>query len=77
MKTLEDILKDYRFIAKSKQVFRKNPKRYKSGLVDFCTKEGANSYEKLTSLLEDLGELTGISIGKMIDELDYIVREEY
>lgn len=77
MKTLEDILKEYKFISRSKKVFRKNPKRYEGDLINFCTKDGANSYDKLTSLLEDLGELTGISIGKMIDELDDIVREEY
>lgn len=77
MKTLEDILKDYKFIARSKQVFRRNPKRFEDGLTNFCTKDGANSYEKLISLLSDLGDLTGISIGKMIDELDDIVREEY
>lgn len=77
MKTLEDILQDYNFISRGKQVFRKNPKRYKGGLVDFCTKDGANAYDKLISLLSDLNELTGISIGKMIDELDDIVRGEY
>ena len=77
MKTLEDILKDYKFIAKSKQVFRKNPKRYEEGLTDYCTKDGANAYDQLISLLSDLGNLTGISMDKMIDELDDIVKEEY
>ena len=77
MKTLEDILKDYNFISRNKQVFRKNPKKYEGVFVDFCTKDGGNAYDKLISLLCDLGNLTGISTGKMIDELDDIVREKY
>lgn len=59
-KCLDEILYEYGFIAKSKNVFRK----YKNNKEDisisemYFTKAGAKAYLKLLSLLQDIAILT-------------------
>lgn len=80
MTTLEDILHKYKFVPKSKKVFRKHPK-----LIDeprFCewgTTAGNKGYDELVSLLYDIAELTEdfVSVNKLVDKLDGIMSETY
>lgn len=72
MDTLEDILKKYRFLPKRKNAFLKKVKIVDE-LPGYCTVNGAIAYEKLISLLYDIGELVNIDVNNIVDELDYIV----
>lgn len=72
--TLEDILHEYKFVPRSKKVFRKNIK-WVDDLPETGTKAGHKGYAKLISLIYDIGHLTGdlISANRLVDELDYIM----
>lgn len=74
MKTLEDILHDYKFVPKSKSVFRKNVK-WVDDLPETGTKVGHRGYAKLIRLLYDIANVTGdlITINIIVDELDQIM----
>lgn len=72
--TLEDVLHKYKFVPKSKKVFRKNIRRvddfHKTG-----TKAGHKGYAQLISLLYDIGNITDdlISASRLVDELDQLI----
>lgn len=74
MITLEDILHKYRFVPKSKKVFRKNVK-WVDDLPEIGTNAGYKGYSKLISLLYDIGHVTGdlITVNILVDELDQIM----
>lgn len=75
MNTLEDILKKYKFLPKSKNAFLKRIKIIDE-IPEYCTVNGAIAYRELISLLYDIGELTNIDVNNIVDELDYIVAHE-
>lgn len=68
--TLEDVLKEYFGCRKP---FRKKHPAHKDG---FTTK-GCEAYFKLTTLLEDVGTLTGHDMKGVIRELDAITYENH
>lgn len=73
MKSLERILQEY---FKCKRPFLKYPYYDEKELAPVTmTNWGYGAYGKLTSLLYDIGELTGIDVNDIIDELDSIVDE--
>jgi len=80
MKTLEDVLKDHKFIAKSKRVFRKR-RIYVDDLPDDMTKAGHKAYRELISLIYDLAKLLGGAssshLHRIVDELDFITTQNY
>ena len=80
MKTLEDILKEYKFAPKSKQLFRKR-RIYIDDLPDDMTKVGHKAYRNLICLLYDLAHLlnerNSNNIHRIIDELDFITTQNY
>ena len=80
MKTLEDILKDYKFMQKSKRAFRKR-RIWIDDLPDDMTAEGHRGYRKLISLLYDISHLVNErnqnTIHRIIDELDFITTQNY
>lgn len=63
--TLEDILRGY---FGCKRPFHKNYPENKDGF----TVKGSEAYFKLTTLLEDVGSLTGHDMKAVISELDEI-----
>ena len=77
-KTLEDILKNYSFMQKSKNAFRKR-RVWVDDLPEDMTTEGSKGYHKLISLLYDISELTGrlIEVNKIVDDLDFLTTENY
>lgn len=79
-KTLEDILKDYKFMQKSKNAFRKR-RIWIDDLPDDMTAEGHKGYRKLISLLYDISNLVNEknsnTIHRIIDELDFITTQNY
>ena len=77
-KTLEDILKDYSLMQKSKNAFRKR-RVWIDDLPDDMTAEGHKGYRKLTSLLYDIADLTQekVAIYKIVDKLDFITTQNY
>jgi len=80
MKTLEDILKEYKFAPKSKQLFRKR-RIYIDYLPDDMTKVGHKAYRNLICLLYDIAHLlnehNSNSIHRIVDELDFITTQNY
>lgn len=74
MQTLEDILHKYKFVPKSKKVFRKNIK-WVDGLPETGTLAGHRGYKQLIDLLYDIGHLTGdlIATNMLVDQLDQIM----
>ena len=80
MKTLEDILHEYKFAPRSKKLFRKR-RIYVDDLPDDMTKVGHRAYRDLISLLYDIGHLTNEvnsnAIQRIIDELDFITTQQY
>ena len=80
MTTLEDILHKYKFVPKSKKVFRKYPKLIEEPrFYEWGTTAGYKGYSDLVSLLYDIAELTEdlVSVNKLIDKLDNIMSETY
>ena len=80
MATLEDILHKYKFVPKSKKVFRKYPKVIdEPRFYEWGTTAGSKGYGDLVSLLYDIAELTEdhVSVNKLIDKLDDIMSETY
>ena len=75
MYTLEDILKKYRFLQKSKNAFLKRTKIIDE-IPEYCTVDGAIAYRKLISLLYDIGKLAKVDVNNIVYELDYIVSHE-
>ena len=75
MNTLEDILKKYKFLQKSKNAFLQRIKIV-DDIPKYCTSDGAIAYSKLISLLYDIGKLTNIDINNIVYKLDYIVEHE-
>lgn len=79
-KTLEDILKDYKFMPKSKNAFRKH-RVWIDNVPDDMTAEGHRGYRKLISLLYDISDLVNErnsnTINRIIDELDFITTQNY
>ena len=71
---LEDLLHEYKFVPKSKKVFRQNIK-WVDGLPETGTKAGHKGYHKLISLLYDVANITGdlITINRIVDDLDQIM----
>ena len=71
---LEDLLHEYKFVPRSKKVFRKNIK-WVDNLPETGTIEGHKGYHKLISLLYDIANITGdlITINRIVDELDQIM----
>ncbi len=77
MITLEDILKRYKFLPKSKKAFLKRAKII-DDIPEYRTVDGARAYNKLISLLYAIGRLTGEDVNNIVDKLDYIVtRDNY
>ena len=72
--TLEDVLHKYKFVPKSKKVFRKNIK-WVDDLPEIGTKAGHKGYAQLISLLYDIGNITDdlISVNNLVDELDQLM----
>ena len=72
--TLEDVLHKYKFVPKSKKVFRKNIK-WVDDLPEIGTKAGHKGYAQLISLLYDIGTITDdlISVNRLVDELDQLM----
>ncbi len=75
-KTLEDILKEYKFAPKSKKLFRKNV-IWVDDLPVFTTVAGAKAYHNLISLLYDIGNLIDCDVNDLVEELDTIVSTNY
>ena len=75
MDTLEDILKRYKFLPKSKNAFLKRTKII-DGIPEYRTVNGATAYKQLISLLYDVGELVNVDVNNIVDKLDYIVSHE-
>ena len=79
-KTLEDILKDYKFMPKSKNAFRKR-RIWIDDLPDDMTAEGHRGYRKLICLLYDIANLVNErnsnTIHRIIDELDFITTQNH
>ena len=75
MNTLEDILKNYKFLSKNKNAFLQRIKII-DGIPEYCTFDGAIAYRKLISLLYDIGELANVNVDNIVDKLDYIVAHE-
>ena len=75
MNTLEDILKKYKFLQKSKNAFLKRIKIV-DDIPQYCTSDGAIAYRKLISLLYDIGELANVDVNNIVYKLDYIVEHE-
>lgn len=75
-KTLEDILKEYKFAPKSKKLFRKKA-IWVDDLPEFTTVAGAKAYRNLISLLYDISNLTGCNVNPLVDSLDTIVTTNY
>ena len=75
MDTLEDILKRYKFLPKSKNAFLKKTKIIDE-IPEYCTVNGAIAYSKLISLLYDIGKLAKVDMNNIVYELDYIVSHE-
>lgn len=65
MKSLEEILQEYHFIAPDESVWND---------TDF-TDKGYEAYKKLISLIGDISILTDISCEKVVRELDKISYE--
>ena len=75
MNTLEDILKKYKFLQKSKNAFLQRIKIV-DGIPQYCTSDGAIAYMKLISLLYDIGGLANVDVNNIVYALDYIVAHE-
>ena len=75
MNTLEDILKNYKFLSKNKNAFLQRIKII-DGIPEYCTFDGAIAYRELISLLYDIGELANVDVNNIVDKLDYIVAHE-
>ena len=75
MDTLEDILKRYKFLPKSKNAFLQRT-RIVDEIPEYCTANGAIAYRKLISLLYDIGKLAKVDVNNIVYELDYIVSHE-
>ena len=71
---LEDLLHEYKFVPRSKKVFRQNIK-WVDDLPETGTKAGHKGYHKLISLLYDIANITGdlITINRIVDDLDQIM----
>ena len=71
---LEDLLHEYKFVPKSKPVFRKNIK-WVDDLPETGTKAGHKGYHRLISLLYDVANITGdlISVNRIVDDLDQVM----
>lgn len=71
---LEDLLHEYKFVPKSKAVFRKNIK-WVDELPETGTKAGHKGYARLISLLYDIANVTGdlVTINRIVDNLDHIM----
>ena len=71
---LEALLHEYKFVPKSKPVFRKRI-IWVDDLPETGTKAGHKGYHKLISLLYDIANITGdlITINTIVDELDQIM----
>ena len=71
---LEDLLHEYKFVPKSKKVFRQNIK-WVDDLPETGTKAGYKGYHKLISLLYDVANITGdlTAINRIVDDLDQIM----
>lgn len=75
MLSLDEIIKNYNFIPKNKNVFYAKPKvKQYQALCDemFFTKEGLKGYYKLLNLLADIETLTGI---KFYDKVELELSE--
>ena len=71
---LEDLLHEYKFVPKSRPVFRKNIK-WVDDLPETGTKAGHKGYAKLIRLLYDIATITGegIAVNDIVDSLDQIM----
>lgn len=69
---LEDLLHEYKFVPKSRPVFRKNIK-WVDNLPETGTKAGHRGYATLISLLYDIGTVSGEDVNNIVDSLDQIM----
>ena len=71
---LEDLLHEYKFVPRSRKVFRKNIK-WVDDLPETGTKAGHKGYHRLISLLYDIANITDdlITINRIVDDLDQIM----
>ena len=69
---LEDILHEYKFVPKSKPVFRKRIILV-DDLPETGTKAGHIGYAALVRMLYDIEAITGEDVNRIIDELDQIM----
>ena len=70
MITLEEILHKYKFLPADKQLLLK---RVTNGRA--YSLEGYKAYGDLVSLIYDLGNITGLNVGEMVERLDQIEYE--
>lgn len=77
--TLEYILKTYKFANSNSNLFLKRPYKDCDNFTITMTKQGYKAYDKLTSLLYDVAELTGTlsQVNDIINCLDNITIEDY
>lgn len=76
--TVEEILQKH---FKCRKPFLKIPRSYKDGecctKYEYMTQQGQTSYNKLVSLIYDLGDLgVGIDANHVIETLDSIISEK-
>lgn len=69
---LEDLLHEYKFVPKSRPVFRKNIK-WVDNLPETGTKAGHRGYATLIRLLYDIGTVSGEDVNYIVDSLDQIM----
>jgi hypothetical protein len=80
-KTLEDILRTYKFAPPKRRIFRKE-RIFVDDLPEYMTKTGNYAYRKLICLLYDIANILGNDINKnaihrIVDELDFITTQNY
>ena len=69
---LEDLLHEYKFVPKSRPVFRKNIK-WVDGLPETGTAAGHKGYAVLVRMLYDIGDISGEDVNNIVDSLDQIM----
>lgn len=69
---LEDLLHEYKFVPKSKPVFRKRI-IWVDDLPETGTKAEHKGYATLVRMLYDIETITGEDVNRIIDELDQIM----
>ena len=76
--TLEDILKTYKFAKNNTKLFLKRPYKDCDNFTITMTNKGYKAYNKLTSLLYDIAQLTDTlsQVNDIVYRLDRILTED-